>query len=217
MENNKERNTEIMSEAEVCKSYREAKNKNKQIKILADLCLCEEQEIMDILVRNNQIPGIKAPDKKKKKRYNFTSEEARQIEQMYADKKPAGKIAEKLGLDELSVVNKIKRMGLPQKYGRGRTKTEKPQTGSDIDREYIKELERLLVEKDGELKAVKYENARLTADKLKSERGTTEVINDLGLFALLLASMKERLPADLLERTTERIECMTAFLCSEVS
>lgn len=55
-----------MTESEICASYRQAKNKNEQVRILADLNLCNKQEIVDILSQNGYItgtPAAKAADK----------------------------------------------------------------------------------------------------------------------------------------------------------
>ena len=43
-----------MTEAEICREYREAKNRKIQIGILADLNVCEKEEILKILIMNGQ-------------------------------------------------------------------------------------------------------------------------------------------------------------------
>lgn len=43
-----------MTEREICLSYREAKDKRKQIPILADLSELSKQEIIGILLRNGE-------------------------------------------------------------------------------------------------------------------------------------------------------------------
>ena len=42
----------MMKEGEICKEYREAKNRKNQIAILADLNCCEVEEIIKILLDN---------------------------------------------------------------------------------------------------------------------------------------------------------------------
>lgn len=41
-----------MTESEIVRNYREAKNKREQVTILADLNGCEKEEIIEILLRN---------------------------------------------------------------------------------------------------------------------------------------------------------------------
>lgn len=43
-----------MTETEICKEYREAKNPRMQIGILADLNVCEKEDILRILIINGQ-------------------------------------------------------------------------------------------------------------------------------------------------------------------
>ena len=52
-----------MNEREICREYREAKNKKYQITILADQNCCKEEEIVRILLEN----GEELPKNKKKK------------------------------------------------------------------------------------------------------------------------------------------------------
>lgn len=53
----------IMTEAEICKEYRESKKQNMQIGILAQLNLCKKADIIDILEKN----GITVPKPAEKK------------------------------------------------------------------------------------------------------------------------------------------------------
>lgn len=43
-----------MTEAEICREYREAKNQRAQVEILADLNLCSKNEILKVLMVNGQ-------------------------------------------------------------------------------------------------------------------------------------------------------------------
>ena len=54
----------VMTEAEICKEYRESKKQNMQIGILAELNLCKKTEIIDILEKN----GITVPRPATKKK-----------------------------------------------------------------------------------------------------------------------------------------------------
>lgn len=55
---------ERMSDKEIVREYNEAKNKNEQITILADLNLMQESDIKDILAKN----GIKVSGKRGRKK-----------------------------------------------------------------------------------------------------------------------------------------------------
>ena len=55
---------ERMSDKEIVREYNEAKNKNEQITILADLNLMQESDIRDILAKN----GIKVSGKRGRKK-----------------------------------------------------------------------------------------------------------------------------------------------------
>lgn len=54
----------LMTNAEIAKSFKEAKNKAKQITILADLNLCTEEKIMEVLKKEG-IDGRCLPRKRK--------------------------------------------------------------------------------------------------------------------------------------------------------
>ena len=51
-----------MKESEICREYKEAKDKRAQIRILAELNLCEKNEILNILLKN----GYELPPERKK-------------------------------------------------------------------------------------------------------------------------------------------------------
>ena len=60
----------IMTEAEICKEYRESKKQNMQIGILAELNLCKKAEIIEILEKN----GIAVPKPAMKKKAELPQE-----------------------------------------------------------------------------------------------------------------------------------------------
>ena len=62
---------ERMSDKEIVREYNEAKNKNEQITILADLNLMPESDIRDILTKN----GIKVSGKRGRKNMEKATEE----------------------------------------------------------------------------------------------------------------------------------------------
>lgn len=54
-----------MTEEQVCKEYREAKNPSKHIGVLADMNICKRSEITDILVKHGLITAPKPVEPKK--------------------------------------------------------------------------------------------------------------------------------------------------------
>lgn len=61
-----------MTDEEICRSYREAKEPNKQIQILADLNACDCENIVEILKANNE-PLKKRPYRTPKKKEEGTN------------------------------------------------------------------------------------------------------------------------------------------------
>lgn len=57
----------VMSESEIVREYRTAKNKPKQIKVLAELNAVKEEWIKDILLRNPESGYVKPGPKPKQK------------------------------------------------------------------------------------------------------------------------------------------------------
>ena len=55
-----------MSEAEIVRDYRQAKNKGHQVEILSELNLCSKQKIIDIL-KSNGVSQAELPRQRKKK------------------------------------------------------------------------------------------------------------------------------------------------------
>lgn len=51
-----------MTNEEICRNYRQAKNKSSQIKILADMNLCKASEIVSILEENGVQVGVRAKE-----------------------------------------------------------------------------------------------------------------------------------------------------------
>lgn len=165
------------SDEEICREYREAKDKNKKISILADMCLCDEKTILDVLTRNGAISGVKPPQerkvpekkqpkKKKAEPFRFTAEMEQQLERYYAEGMPAQEIAEWFGCNRQVIYDKIHARRLPDKYPK-RERINTAVKTSDTDKEYINELERLLKEKDAELVETKaaLEEVRTQSDK----------------------------------------------------
>lgn len=173
-----------MSEFEICRDYESAKDKNEQIKILADMNVCEPSEIIDVLVKNGKISGIKKErtEAKKKKSIKgsprFSPEEWAQIKKLHDEGVPAKEIAEKLGYDSQAVSNKIwyeKRKSEKSKVCFADTKLK-----DNIDDTYIKELEGIINEqqvKIGEMKAEK-ENLKLELKNAKADIDERRTANE---------------------------------------
>ena len=68
----------VMSESEIVREYRTAKNKPKQIKVLAELNAVKEEWIKDILLRNPESGYVK-PGPKPKQKSAAESEAAREV------------------------------------------------------------------------------------------------------------------------------------------
>lgn len=84
---------ERMSDKEIVREYNEAKNKNEQITILADLNLMQESDIKDILAKN----GIKVSGKRGRKK----------MEKAAVDEVPVKKVT-KAAVDDVPKTNVAK-------------------------------------------------------------------------------------------------------------
>lgn len=84
---------ERMSDKEIVREYNEAKNKNEQITILADLNLMQESDIKDILAKN----GIKVSGKRGRKK----------MEKAAVDDVPVKKVT-KAAVDDIPKTNVAK-------------------------------------------------------------------------------------------------------------
>ena len=94
-----------MTYEEICRSYRLAANKSKQVDILADLNGCSPQDIIDILTENGEISGM--PKKKKSKSQRWTVDDEKKLIECYENGIGNFEIAEKLGRDYKAVCDKI--------------------------------------------------------------------------------------------------------------
>ena len=104
-----------MSDTEIVCSYKQARDKNKQVEILADLNACKKDDILDVLIKNNAITGLKKSKKKRKAPVKWTQEMIEELCRLHEDGLSLKQIAERMGLDELQVKNKLYRMNLEQK------------------------------------------------------------------------------------------------------
>lgn len=63
-----------MTESEIVRDYREAKNKREQVTILADRNVCEKEEIIGILLKNGVDPRELPRKRKPKEKSGETTE-----------------------------------------------------------------------------------------------------------------------------------------------
>lgn len=153
-----------MTEFEIIRDYGEALDKNEQIKILADLNVCKKEDIIAVLKKN----GIPVPDKVGRKLYSRTTEtnEKRDYEKKATNRKGRGVTWNKENLARLGefVREGLSLQEMAERFGTGSSAISKQickygmrggngSVGhSDVDDTYIKELERLLKEKESEIK-----------------------------------------------------------------
>ena len=89
-----------MDNGEIVRNYRAAKNKNEQIKILADLNAYSSQEILDILTEAGEISGIR---KKKVPRNKLSPEQRAEIVRLREEGMTCASIGERLGIKTATV------------------------------------------------------------------------------------------------------------------
>ena len=102
-----------MTEFEIIQSYRQAKDKNKQIGILADLAGTDKQGIIKILMEAGEVTGVKTQKKvpvSKKSKVNWTPELTEDLLRLHEEGLKNIEIAERLGVDRKAVANKLNRL-----------------------------------------------------------------------------------------------------------
>ncbi len=119
-----------MTEAEVCREYRQAKDKQAQIGILAELNLCTQDEIRALLVRNGFLKDL--PEKKPAARRNQSrkkgtvSWDTEQALALCEEGRTDRKIGEALGVAPSTVCKWRKAEGLPSSRWRNVSKEPGP-------------------------------------------------------------------------------------------
>lgn len=91
----------------IANDYKFAKDKNAQIKILAELNACSESDIINILAKKNLIPGL--PKKEKLKRAKpviWTPELDREVQTLHREGLTIVEIAERLGINKQSIYDR---------------------------------------------------------------------------------------------------------------
>ncbi|MBQ3199780.1 MAG: response regulator transcription factor [Firmicutes bacterium] len=117
--------TREMSDGEICRSFAAAKDKNDQIKVLAELNDCGVADIMQVLAAGGMISGLPKPKDKEKLqaagggmqreldsagRLKWTPELEKEIIKLFEAGLPNGEIAVKLGLEKEQVRTKRARL-----------------------------------------------------------------------------------------------------------
>ncbi len=111
----------------------------------------------------SRIGGGTMPKANKKPRTDWSPELIAELKKAYSEKLSELEIAERLGVDELAVKNKITRLGL--------RKTKNMKLASEsADAIYIKQLEDLLKERTEELESVKWELSAVKCAKEQAEK-----------------------------------------------
>lgn len=141
---------------EIVQMYKEAADKNKQIKILAQLNCCSEGDILNILVEEGAISGVskkmangttpkteeppanikqgnlsgqaKVAGKRQSERGKWTKERLEEVQKMIDEGLTYDEIGERMGTDKIGIKNAIARHGL-----RGRSYREQPKVKYDTD------------------------------------------------------------------------------------
>lgn len=99
---------------EIVQMYKEAADKNKQIKILAQLNCCSEAEILNILAETGVISGVKPSkmqkkqvDKRRSERGKWTEERLEELQRFIDEGLTYEEIGERLGDSEHSIANAV--------------------------------------------------------------------------------------------------------------
>lgn len=108
-----------MERHEIVQMYKEAKDKNAQIEILADLNACKKEEILTILQEEGLISGVKPPKKEAKKeqmrrgaKMIWTDEAKEKVRLLLSEGLTVLEVAERMGLDAVQVRNAVTRFKL---------------------------------------------------------------------------------------------------------
>lgn len=132
-----------MTAEEICRDYRLAKNKNRQLRILADLNVCSVRQIYEILAGQGLISGVskkmtKKMTQKKQKGANkmalqWTEEAINRLIRWREEGLTQLEIAKRLGISKSAVNGKMIRLreaGLLPEKPKG-NKPQKAQTGAE--------------------------------------------------------------------------------------
>ena len=153
---------------EIVQMYKQAADKNKQIKILAQLNCCSEAEILNILAEAGAISGVKPSkmqkkqvDKRRSERGKWTKERLEQLQRLIDEGLTYAEIGERMGTDKTGIQNAVNRHGLrgknygakPKSYNIEKEKKvicNAPKKSDEADKR-IEELKRKLIHMQNEL------------------------------------------------------------------
>lgn len=91
------------TDEELIELYKEAKDKNKQIGILADLKCCDVKEILEMLQENGLISGVK----KKSEKGKWTPERLGELQHFLDEGLRYKDIGERMGENEKCIINAV--------------------------------------------------------------------------------------------------------------
>lgn len=91
------------TDEELINLYKEAKDKNKQIGILADLKCCDVKEILEMLQENGLISGVK----KKSEKGKWTPERLGELQHFLDEGLCYRDIGERMGENEKCIMNAV--------------------------------------------------------------------------------------------------------------
>lgn len=101
-----------MTETEILREYRQAKNKGEQIKVLADLNLCDREKITEILTRCGEtVPAPAALGRRWKE--NSRSWDEEKVRALYEEGRHDLEIAAAVGVSKVTVFRWRHAQGLP--------------------------------------------------------------------------------------------------------
>lgn len=166
-----------MTESEICVSYRQAKNKNEQVRILAQLNAVSAEEILGILSENGYISGV--PNAKKAGEKAVSAEEEKTVKKRekpeivleryigLADKGfTLSEAAEAMGLSVSSVCKYAKKHGI--RFVDMRKKKKAVPTAGTV--ETAKAKEKIVLSKDNTICEEKQVKSGAAGDLLEAAR-----------------------------------------------
>ena len=126
----------IYTPDEVSASYRQAKDKNKQIDVLAELQGCSRKEIEELLRERGETLPEAGSRRRSNHGPNFTPEEDDQLRELIADGWEADRIGERIGRSPNSVISRAYKLGLKPRTARSKTpeKIEVTEPGIIVDK-----------------------------------------------------------------------------------
>lgn len=114
------------TDEELIELYKEAKDKNKQIGILADLKCCDVKEILEMLQENGLISGVK----KKSEKGKWTPERLGELQHFLDEGLCYRDIGERMGENEKCIMNAVSNYKLKKNMLKGDIKRAPEESGA---------------------------------------------------------------------------------------